>query len=106
LDSTPRDIFRLEKWRKLCESFPWVYIGSRPHFTATPESEDPVFLTCAIDMRLLLPPQGIFFAPQALDITVRVRTWRHDGRPTQNVAFNWIAIAEVAVVIHTQRDCG
>src|SRR5262245_8610101 len=29
LDSAPRDIFRLEKWRKLCESFSWVSVFNK-----------------------------------------------------------------------------
>jgi len=74
------------------------YIGSRPHFTATPESVEPVFLTCEITVVALQPPQGQFFIPQALDVTVRIRTWKHDGRPAPNVTFNWIAIARVAGV--------
>jgi hypothetical protein len=74
------------------------YIGSRPSFTATPESEEPVFLTCTIDVRALQPPQGQVFLPQALDVTIKVRSWKHDGTPAPNVAFNWIAIANTATV--------
>ncbi len=74
------------------------YIGSWPSFTATPESEEPIFLTCTIDAQVLQPPQGQVFLPQALDIKIRVRSWRHDGTPAPNVTFNWITIARIASV--------
>jgi hypothetical protein len=74
------------------------YIGSRPNFTATPESEEPVFVTCTIDATALQPPQGQAFLPQALDIKIKVRSWKHDGTPAPNVTFNWIAIAKTATV--------
>ena len=32
------------------------YIGSRPHFVATPESKEAVFLTCNIALNALQPP--------------------------------------------------
>lgn len=74
------------------------YIGSTPNFTATPESEAAVFLTCTIDVRALQPPQGQVFIPQALDIKIKVRSWQPDGTAAPNVPFNWIAIARVATV--------
>lgn len=75
------------------------YIGSRPNFTATPETEEPIFLTCTIDATILQPPQGQVFLPQqALDVIVRVRSWRHDGTTAPNITFNWIAIARVVTV--------
>lgn len=76
----------------------FTYIGSRPNFTATPESEEPVLLTCTIDARPLQPPQGQAFLPQALDVTIKVTSWKHDGTPAPNVTFNWIAIALTAGV--------
>jgi hypothetical protein len=72
------------------------YIGSLPHFTATPESEEPAFLTCTIDAKKIAPPPGQVFLPQALDITIKVVGWKHDGNPAPDVAFNWIAVAVVA----------
>ncbi len=74
------------------------YIGSRPNFTATPESEEPVFLTCSIDVIALQPPQGQVFFPQALDVKVTVRSWKHDGTSAPKVTFNWIAITRTATV--------
>ncbi len=74
------------------------YIGSVPNFIATPESEEPVFVTCTIDARVLQPPQGQAFLPQAMDITIRARSWKHDGIPAPNVMFSWIAIARTATV--------
>lgn len=76
------------------------YIGSRPSFIATPESEEPVFLTCAIDARILQPRQSQdFFYPQALDITVKVRSWKHDGTLAPKITFNWIAITSIATEV-------
>jgi hypothetical protein len=74
------------------------YIGSRPHFAATPDSEEPVFLTCTIEVRALQPPQMQVFLPQAWDVVIRVRSWKHDGTPAPNVVFNWIALARTASV--------
>jgi hypothetical protein len=74
------------------------YIGSRPNFTATPETDQPVFLTCTIDADALQPPAGQVFLPQALDVTVRVRSWKHDGASATNIVFNWIAIMRTATV--------
>lgn len=74
------------------------YIGSRPSFTATPESEEPVFLTCSIDVMALQPPQGQAFLPQALDVKVKVRSWKHDGNSAPKVTFSWIAITRTATV--------
>jgi hypothetical protein len=74
------------------------YIGSWPHFTATPESQEPVFLTCTVDARALQPPPGQAFLPQAWDVKVRIRSWKHDGTPAPNIEFNWIAIARTASV--------
>jgi hypothetical protein len=74
------------------------YIGSKPTFTATPESEQPVFLTCSIDVVGLQPPQGQVFLPQAWDVTIKVRSWKYDGTPAPKITFNWIAIARTATV--------
>ena len=74
------------------------FIGSRPSFTATPESEEPVFLTCRIDVVGLQPPQGQAFLPQALDVKVKIMSWKHDGKSAPNVTFSWIAITRTATV--------
>ncbi len=74
------------------------YIGSWPSFTATPESEEPIFLTFTIDGRVLQPPQGQHFFPLALDIRILVRSWKPDGTFAPNITFNWIAIAQVGSV--------
>jgi hypothetical protein len=74
------------------------YIGSWPSFTATPESEEPVFLTCRIDVVSLQPPQGQAFLPQAMDVKIKVRSWKHDGTSAPKVTFNWIAITRTATV--------
>jgi hypothetical protein len=74
------------------------YIGSPPHFTATPESNEAVFVTSIIDITALQPPPGQAFLPQALDIVIKVNAWNHDGTPAPNTEFNWIAVARVASV--------
>lgn len=74
------------------------FIGSRPHFAATAETDEPVFVTYTIRTEPLEPPQGQVFLPQAWDVTVSVRTWKHDGTPAPNVEFSWIAIADTASV--------
>jgi hypothetical protein len=74
------------------------YIGSRPNFTATPEAEDPAFLTFTIDAQPTAPPPSQAFLPTAFDIEITVRTWQHDGTSAPNIPFSWIAIARTAVV--------
>jgi hypothetical protein len=74
------------------------YIGTMPSFTATPESEEPVFLTCSIDLMALQPPPGQAFFPQALDVKIKVRSWKHDGSSAPKVAFSWIAVTRSATV--------
>jgi hypothetical protein len=72
------------------------YIGSMAHFTATPESEEPVFLTTTVNLSPLPPHPGRFFKPDPLDVKVTISSWKHDGKPAANVAFNWIAVARTA----------
>jgi hypothetical protein len=74
------------------------YIGSRPNFTATPETEDPAFLTFTIDAQPIPAPPGQGFIPTAYDIEITVRSWQHDGNAAPNIPISWIAIAQTAVV--------
>ena len=73
------------------------YIGSRPNFTATPETEDPAFLTFTIDDRPIDAHPTEAFLPAALEIEITVRSWNHGGNPAANIPFNWIAIARTAI---------
>ncbi|MGD8944911.1 MAG: hypothetical protein PVJ37_16720 [Desulfobacterales bacterium] len=76
------------------------YIGSRPNFSASPETEDPAFLTFTIDAQPTPPPpQGQIFLPTAYDIEITVRSWKHDGNAAPNIPFSWIAIAQTATAI-------
>ena len=75
------------------------YIGSRPNFTATPETEDPAFLTFTIDDRTIdAPPTGVI-SPAALEIDITVRSWNHGGNPAAYIPFNWIAIARTSIIL-------
>ena len=68
-------------------------IGSYPHFTATPETEQPVFLTCSITAIL---SGGSGFSPPSMDVKIKVFSWLHDGAQAPGIPFNWIAITELA----------
>jgi hypothetical protein len=68
-----------------------AYIGSLPHFTATPELEEPAFLTYTLDAQNVEHTE-----PQALNVMIKVMSWKHDGNPAPNVTFNWIAVARTA----------
>lgn len=76
------------------------YIGSRPNFTATPEAEDPAFLTFTIDDQPIDAPPTEAFFPMALEIEITVRSWNHGGNPAANIPFNWIAIARTAIIVN------
>jgi hypothetical protein len=74
------------------------YIGSPPHFTATPESNAAVFVTSIVNVNVLQSPPGQVFLPQALDVVIRVNAWNHDGTAAPNTEFNWIAVVRGASV--------
>ncbi|MGD9084574.1 MAG: hypothetical protein PVJ41_06375 [Desulfobacterales bacterium] len=79
------------------------YIGSRPNFSATPETEDPAFLTFAIDVQTTPPISDVhIFAPTAYDIEITVRSWKHDGNAAPNIPFSWIAIAQTATAVYIE----
>jgi hypothetical protein len=75
------------------------YIGRAPYFVATPVSDQPCFLTFAVQTVSLggigTPPDQVL--PDRLDVTVEVRSWNHDGTPAVNVEFHWMAIGEQGV---------
>jgi hypothetical protein len=73
------------------------YMGGVTKFTTTPESEDPVLLTCTIDSEELKPDnRSYFFFPTAFDVKITVMSWNVEGNPASYVGFNWIAVARTA----------
>ena len=69
--------------------------GSWPSFIATPESQEPVFVTYTIQAQ----PSGGGFFPPPLDLTVEVFSWQNDGTPAANIPFSWVAIARASFSI-------
>lgn len=74
------------------------YIGSLPSFVATPKTDSAVFVTTQIDAVALQPPPQQVFSPEALDVTVTLKSWRHDGTAAPGVEVNWIAICRIGSV--------
>lgn len=81
-----------------------AYVGSRPHFTATPEVAQPVFLTCSIETEEVQPPDDHVNLPPAVQARVKVYSWDHRGQPAPNIPFNWVAIAQMGWVWVTDDE--
>jgi hypothetical protein len=74
------------------------YIGL-PHFVATPLTDQPCFLSFTVHATALHPPPGqAFLPPDAQDVSVRVKSWNHDGTPAPKITLDWIAIARLVTV--------
>ncbi|OEU65971.1 MAG: hypothetical protein BBJ57_12660 [Desulfobacterales bacterium PC51MH44] len=81
-------------------------IGARPEFVASPESDEPVVLTSALEAaEQEYPPghldllNGSIIPRQRVDYDIRfkVRSWALDGKPAAETTFSWICIADAAL---------
>jgi hypothetical protein len=79
-----------------------------PNFVATPHGSLPSFATVLTNSTLLPPGSYIVqdrdnnqlsrVSPLA-DVTVDIRTWKHDGSPAAKTLFSWICTVEVSRLI-------
>jgi hypothetical protein len=75
-----------------------------PNFLATAHSALPLFASVVADStsrepnhELLLDRDGnMLRTARVHDVTVEVRTWKHDGSPVARTLFSWICTVEVA----------
>jgi len=77
----------------------------RPNFVATPQSALPSFATVdthstileRTNLILVDRDRNVLRAAKVLDVTVDIRTWKHDGSPAPRTEFTWICTVEAAI---------
>ena len=75
----------------------------RPQFTALPEKDQPVLLTTSFSLtsippaeRFLVDRGGNVSSGSALDIKIKVMSWKLDGSKASQVPFSWVCTLEAA----------